>query len=658
MAGVSSIDLNLLIALAVLLEERNLTRAGEKVNMSQPAMSGALARLRRHFDDELLVRDGHRYQLTPLAERLLPDVRDALRQVERTLDARQEFDPPTSTRTFSVAISDYAVSVLVDPLLRLAREVAPGVGLTLNPIPPDMEESERGLLQHDLVIGPVGYMFPGESQELFRDRFVCIVDPANPRLASGALTLGDLSELPYAVATFGEPAHSSPADKALDKLGVRRHIQVFTEGWLPLPFVVAGTGLVAIVPERLARRVAATAEIAVCEPPFGTVELIENAWWHPSRSGDPALRWLRSIAVKAAAKLLPRCSCLALQIEISQVRGPLLRFPAIGGKSAEVGMAYTPGSHAGPFAVGMFADDKAGEGEREFAGLVVGGRVREVAPDTSSLLRDWDFALDHLGVLAAAAGRTAAWRPLEGLRVLPPVRPGQVLQSGANYRQHVIDLHVAEGGDRAEAEAIMDARAAVGEPYIFTGLPSAICGPADDVILPIEGKKHDWELEIAVVIGRPARRVSREDAMDYVAGYTICNDITTRDLVYRPDLERIGTDWLRAKNRPTFLPTGPYLVPASFVGDPGELLITLRHNGVVRQQERAKDMIFDIPRLVSYASALVPLSPGDLLLTGSPAGNGAHWGVFLGSGDVMEGEVTGLGRQRNTCVSERLTTDG
>lgn len=85
-------------------------------------------------------------------------------------------------------------------------------------------------------------------------------------------------------------------------------------------------------------------------------------------------------------------------------------------------------------------------------------------------------------------------------------------------------------------------------------------------------------------------------------------------------------------------------------------MITLRHNGVVRQHELAKDMIFNIPRLVSYASALVPLSPGDLLLTGSPAGNGAHWGVFLAPGDVMEGEVTGLGHQLNTCVSEGLTT--
>jgi DNA-binding transcriptional LysR family regulator len=325
MAGVTSIDLNLLIALAALLEERNLTRAGEKVNLSQPAMSGALARLRRHFDDELLVRDGHRYQLTPLAQRLLPDVRDALRQVERTLDARQQFTPATSTRSFSIALSDYAVSVFVDPLLRLVREVAPGVGLTLNPVPPDMEESDRGLLQHDLLIAPAGYLFPGESQELFRDRFVCITDPANPRLTDGRLTLEDLGELPYAVATFGEPGHLSPADRVLDELGVRRHIQVSTVGWLTLPYVVAGTNLVAIVPERLARRVAATAGIAVCEPPFGTVELIEKAWWHPSRGGDPALRWLRATAAKAAAGLLPRCLWLALRIDISQVKDPLLR---------------------------------------------------------------------------------------------------------------------------------------------------------------------------------------------------------------------------------------------------------------------------------------------------------------------------------------------
>jgi len=303
MAGVSSIDLNLLIALGALLEERNLTRAGEKTNMSQPAMSGALARLRRHFDDELLVRDGRQYQLTPLAQRLLPDVRDALHQVERTLEARPEFDPVTSTRTFSLVMSDYAVTVLVDPLLRRAHELAPGVGLTVHPLPPDLEESDRGMLQHDLVIGPLGFTFPGESEEIFRDRYVCLVDPGNPRLVRGALSLADFGEMPQAVATFGQRDILNQAEIALAALGLPRHVQVTTEGWLPLPFVVAGTDLVAVVPERLARRVASTAGVTVCEPPFGTIELIEAVWWHPTRSGDEAVRWLRSITAEVGAGL-------------------------------------------------------------------------------------------------------------------------------------------------------------------------------------------------------------------------------------------------------------------------------------------------------------------------------------------------------------------
>ena len=312
-------------------------------------------------------------------------------------------------------------------------------------------------------------------------------------------------------------------------------------------------------------------------------------------------------------------------------------------------MAYSPGPHAGPFAIGTFAD-----GKRRFAGLVAGGRVREIGPSTMDLLRDWDAAFERLREQAADSG--ADWRPLEGLRILPPVSPAQILQSGANYRQHVIDLVVSEGGDRAGAEAMMDARAASGEPYVFAGLPSALCGPADDVVLPVEGREHDWELEIAVVIGRDARHVAPKEAMDYVAGYTICNDITSRDRLYRPDLAKIGTDWVRAKNSPTFLPTGPYLVPAAFIGDPAQMRINLRHNGILRQDELAKDMIFDIPRLVSYASSLSRLFPGDLLLTGSPAGNGAAWGVYLAPGDVMEAEITGLGCQRNTCVPERSTS--
>jgi len=172
------------------------------------------------------------------------------------------------------------------------------------------------------------------------------------------------------------------------------------------------------------------------------------------------------------------------------------------------------------------------------------------------------------------------------------------------------------------------------------------------VVIPSWCEKPDWELELAAVIGRPAFRVSREHALEHVAAYTIANDITAREAVFRKDVGEMGADWLRAKNAPTFTPLGPYLVPAAFVGDPGDLQVTLRLNGQVMQDESTKDMIFDVARIVSAVSQTVPLLPGDLVLTGSPAGNGLHHGRLLRPGDVMEGTITGLGVQRNRCVAE------
>ncbi|MGW1714922.1 fumarylacetoacetate hydrolase family protein [Streptomyces sp. NPDC002156] len=320
-------------------------------------------------------------------------------------------------------------------------------------------------------------------------------------------------------------------------------------------------------------------------------------------------------------------------------------------------MPDRPPSHAGPFALGTF---EAGNGT--FPGLVVGPRVRDLtdlAPSVRAIVEDWDTWLPRLHDLAASAD--GPWFDLAALRVLAPVEPGQILQSGANYRKHVVDLVAAEKESvhgatpeeaRADAEKMMDVRARNGVPYVFLGSPRAMCGPYDDIVLPALGDQHDWELELALVIGRSGRNIRTEDAMEYVAAYTICNDLTTRDRLYRPDLKAIGTDWFTAKNADTFLPTGPFLVPAAFVGDPSDLRITLRHNGVVRQDESTKDMIFDIPRLIAYVSTTTTLRPGDLLLTGSPAGNGAHWGVFLKPGDAVESEITGLGHQRNTVRSD------
>lgn len=320
-------------------------------------------------------------------------------------------------------------------------------------------------------------------------------------------------------------------------------------------------------------------------------------------------------------------------------------------------------AHAGKFALGTFTLGDAAP----FAGLVVGERVRDLSDVSGktvtvrSLVEDWDSSFETLSQLVDKAA--GSWLGIGDLTFLPPIEPGQILQSGANYHKHVVDLVAKERQSvhgstpeaaRADAEQMMAERAAAGEPYIFLGTPRAMCGPYDDVILPAQGRQHDWELELAVVIGRKARHIRREEAMSCVAGYMICNDITTRDRVYRPDLKAIGTDWFVAKNSMTFLPTGPFLVPAAFVTNPMDLRITLRHNGIVRQDESTKDMIFDIARLIEYASAVTELRPGDLLLTGSPAGNGAHYGIFMRDGDVLDSEITGLGTQRNSCVAEVL----
>jgi 2-keto-4-pentenoate hydratase/2-oxohepta-3-ene-1,7-dioic acid hydratase in catechol pathway len=313
---------------------------------------------------------------------------------------------------------------------------------------------------------------------------------------------------------------------------------------------------------------------------------------------------------------------------------------------------------AGQFALGTFA-----AGDRELPGLVLpGNRVQDLSTrfsGTREIFESWDETLPLLQELAADPGETLG---LASLRVLPPVEPRQILQSGANYHRHVVELAVdnrigLEEGEtldelREKTERIMRERAETGEPYIFQGAVSALCGAYDDVLLPVRGEQHDWELELACVIGRRGRHVPRERALDWVAGYTICNDLTTRDLFARRDLKVIGSDWVRCKNAPTFLPTGPYVVPRRFVADPQDLRIRLTLNGRVMQDESTADMIFDVARLVSYASSVVELLPGDLLLTGSPAGNGTHYGRFLTEGDVMEAEITGLGAQRNRCRRE------
>jgi DNA-binding transcriptional LysR family regulator len=298
-AGAVGIDLNLLAVLEALLEHRNVTRAGERLSLSQPTMSGALARLRQHFGDELLVRSGREYQLTPMARDLLPAVREALGQVERTLLVPAEFDPVTSRRQFSIAISAQSVLAL-SGLLRHVHRLAPRVRLEMWPITTALLETGHSLLGYDVLIGPAGFRPDDDSEVLLRDRIVYVADRGHPRLRDGRLTAEDLAGLSHATARLPQ---ADLVTRALAGLGIVPHVVATTGGWLPLPFLVAGTDLVAAVPERLARRVGSAAGVAIVEPPFGHVELVEAAWWHPMRAADPALTWLRGIILGSLRSL-------------------------------------------------------------------------------------------------------------------------------------------------------------------------------------------------------------------------------------------------------------------------------------------------------------------------------------------------------------------
>jgi DNA-binding transcriptional LysR family regulator len=285
-------DLNLLLPLKVLLEEANVTRAGQRLELSQPAMSAALARLRRRFDDELLVRAGRDYELTPFARDLLPEVQQAVRLMGTALQLEDEFDPATSERTFHLTMSDYAISVVHEPLVRLMEAEAPAVRLSIGHLGPDSRTSDRLLLDNDAVIAPLGMGFPGMSRPLWRDTMVVIVDRHNPRLVDGRLTMADLAELPHAVASFGAGV-LTPVDRVFGDHGIERRIALQVFGWLPLPFVIEGTDMVAVAPERLARtHLRPGGSLTVVDPPFGEVILPEGYWFAADRLADPAHRWL------------------------------------------------------------------------------------------------------------------------------------------------------------------------------------------------------------------------------------------------------------------------------------------------------------------------------------------------------------------------------
>jgi 2-keto-4-pentenoate hydratase/2-oxohepta-3-ene-1,7-dioic acid hydratase in catechol pathway len=219
----------------------------------------------------------------------------------------------------------------------------------------------------------------------------------------------------------------------------------------------------------------------------------------------------------------------------------------------------------------------------------------------------------------------------EGVRLGPPVaRPAKIICVGANYADHAKEF----GHDIPS------------EPILFSKATSAVSGPNDPIVLPSEAQVVDSEAELAVVIGRKASRVTQADALDYMAGYTILNDVTERVV------QKGGGQWFRGKGFDTFCPLGPFLVTQDEVPDAANLNVWQQHNGVTLQNGNTADMIFNIPFLIEFISQGMTLLPGDIISTGTPHGIGSarEPQVLMQAGDVVQVGVEGLGQQQSTVA--------
>ncbi len=228
---------------------------------------------------------------------------------------------------------------------------------------------------------------------------------------------------------------------------------------------------------------------------------------------------------------------------------------------------------------------------------------------------------------------TGAGVGLEAVRLLPPFpRPGKVICVGLNYAPHVAE-------SRRELPEY---------PVLFTKFASSLIGPFDPIVKPGESEQLDYEGELAVIIGKPARRVARARALDVVAGYSVVNDVTVRDYQYKTH------QWLQGKAWDRTTPIGPAIVTGDEVGDPSKLAVELRLNGAVMQSAPTSQMIFDVPTLVSTISEFTTLEPGDILLTGTPGGVGYRRDpqVFLQPNDLVSVEIEAVGRIENPVIDE------
>jgi DNA-binding transcriptional LysR family regulator len=298
----SHLDLNLLIPLDALLRERSVTRAAASLGLSQPALSASLARLRRHFGDELLTRVGNSYELTPLAVALRRRVGVALTGAERVFASEPGFDPSTSRRDFTLLGSDYPMVVLGASVARILAERAPGVRLRFQHQPPAVIESAgEALREVDGLVFPHGFLSDTPHQDLYGDTWVCLVATDNHRVGD-ALTMDDLATLPW-VLTYNSSTAFTPADRQLQILGVQPNVQVVVESFVALPYFIAGTDRIGLVQGHLAGHLVRNGDVRALPCPYDVVPLTEALWWHPMHDRDPEHMWLRSVLVEAGASV-------------------------------------------------------------------------------------------------------------------------------------------------------------------------------------------------------------------------------------------------------------------------------------------------------------------------------------------------------------------
>jgi 2,4-diketo-3-deoxy-L-fuconate hydrolase len=254
--------------------------------------------------------------------------------------------------------------------------------------------------------------------------------------------------------------------------------------------------------------------------------------------------------------------------------------------------------------------------------------------------RDWDGTVDQLASLAAAAVTDPG--PLTRLPdvtagLLAPPCSGRIFAAASNYVDHAEEMGTALA---AKADS---------NPFMFIKPDSCLIGPRCPVELPAGSEQVDWEVELAVVIKRTARHVPVAEALDCIAGYTVINDISARDLNVRDDFP-FKFDWFQGKSFDTFAPLGPWLVPAELIGDPQDLRIRLSVNDEVMQDASTAEMIFTVAEQIAYLSSIVTLRPGDVIASGTPDGVGMGRGIYLKPGDVMTAEIERIGQLVNPVI--------